>query len=328
MNTLKENLKSHNFMKCYLFYGSEQFLKNYYEKRLKNAILISNQEMNFDIFEGRDIDINNIIDSADTLPFMSDKRFVIVKDSELFFNNRKNDTERMKQYLKDMPQNTCILFIENEIDKRNKLYKAVNTIGHCIEFVSPKENELVAWLQKEFKNNNKIIETKTAIYMLRNIGTDMEFLINEIQKLVAYKYNQSDITKEDIDLICTKSLEARIFDMLNAMGNKNMQKALEIYNNMITLKEAPIKILIMIIRQFRLLIQVKYLLIQGYKPKEIADRLKQKLFLVNGLIQQCENFSYQSLMQAFEQCLETDLAIKTGTSPSAIELLIVKLSFV
>jgi len=315
-------------MKCYLFYGSEQFLKNYYEKRLKNTILISNQEMNFDTFEGKDIDINNIIDSADTLPFMSDKRLVIVKNSELFQNNRKNDTERMKQYLNDMPQSTCILFIENEIDKRNKLYKTVKTIGHCIEFVSPKENELVTWLQKEFKNNNKIIETKTAVYMLRNIGTDMEFLINEIQKLVAYKCNQKDITKEDIDLVCTKSLEARIFDMLDAMGNKNMQKALEIYNNMIILKEAPIKILIMIIRQFRLLIQVKYLLIQGYKSKEISDRLKQKPFLVNGLIQQCKNFSYQSLMQAFEQCLETDLAIKTGTSSSAIELLIVKLSFV
>jgi len=315
-------------MKCYLFYGSEQFLKNYYEKRLKNAILVSNQEMNFDIFEGKDIDINNIIDSADTSPFMSDKRFVIVKNSGLFQNNRKNDTERMKQYLNNIPQSTCILFIENEIDKRNKLYKAVNTIGHCIEFVSPKENELVTWLQKEFKNNNKIIETKTAIYMLRNIGTDMEFLTNEIQKLIAYKYNQNNITKEDIDLICTKSLEARIFDMLDSIGNKNIQKALEIYNNMIILKEAPIRILIMIIRQLRLLIQVKYLLIQGYKSEEIADRLKQKPFLVNGLIQQCENFSYQSLMQAFEQCLETDLAVKTGTSLSAIELLIVKLSFV
>ncbi len=313
-------------MKCYLFYGSEQYLKNYYEKKLINAILTSNPEMNFDIFEGKDVDTDSIINSADTLPFLSNKRIVVVKESELFQKGKTNDTEKIKQYLKDMPQSTCILFIENEVDKKNKLYKTVNTLGHCIEFVPPKENELVLWLQKEFKKNNKLIETKTAIYMLRAIGTDMESLINEIQKLIAYKYEQNNITKEDIDLICTKSLEARIFDMLDAMCNKNINKALEIYNNMIILKEAPIKILVMIIRQFRLLIQTKYLLMQGYNSKAIADRLNQRLFIVNGLINQCKNFSYQSLIQAFEQCLETDLAIKTGISQTAIELLIIKYS--
>lgn len=162
--------------------------------------------------------------------------------------------------------------------------------------------------------------------MLRAIGTNMEALMNEIQKLIAYKYEQNNITKEDIDLICTKSLEAKIFDMLDAMCNKDVNKALEIYNNMIILKEAPIKILVMIIRQFRLLIQTKYLLMQGYNSKDIADRLNQRLFIVNGLINQCKNFSYQSLIQAFEQCLETDLAIKTGISQTAIELLIIKYS--
>lgn len=116
MNILKQNLKSHNFMKCYLFYGNEQYLKNYYEKKLKNAILTSNPEMNFDIFEGKDIDVDSIINSADTLPFLSDKRIVVIKESELFQNGKNNDTEKIKQYLNDMPQSTCILFIENEID--------------------------------------------------------------------------------------------------------------------------------------------------------------------------------------------------------------------
>lgn len=329
MKVLKENIKSHNFMKCYLFYGNEEYLKNYYEKKLKNSILNSNQAMNFDIFESKDINIDSIISSADTLPFMADKRLVLVKNSELFQNIKKDEAEKMRQYLNDIPESTCIVFIENEVDKRNKLYKVIQSIGHIVEFTAPKENELVTWLQREFKNSNKSIETKVAIYMLRAVGTNMELLINETQKLIAYKYNDNIITKEDIDLICVKSLEAKIFDMLDAMGNKNATKALEIYNNMIILKEAPIKILIMTIRQFRLLIQTKFLLSKGYSANNIADRLNLRLFVVSSLMNQCKNFSYQSLIEAFEECLDTDVSIKTGEvdAETGVELLIIKYSY-
>lgn len=329
MKVLKENIKSHNFMKCYLFYGNEEYLKNYYEKKFKNSILNLNEAMNFDIFESKDISVDSIISSANTLPFMADKRLVLVKNSELFQNARKDETEKMKQYLNDIPESTCIVFIENEVDKRNKLYKAIQNIGHIVEFTAPKENELVTWLQREFKNNNKSIETKVAIYMLRTVGMDMELLTNEAQKLIAYRYNDTIITKEDIDLICSKSLEAKIFDMLDAMGNKNANKVLEIYNNMIILKEAPIKILIMIIRQFRLLIQTKFLLSKGYSSNNIADRLNLRLFVVNGLINQSKNFSYQSLLEAFEECLDTDVSIKKGEvdAKTGVELLIIKYSY-
>lgn len=329
MKILKENIKNKDFSKCYLLFGEENYLKKYYEQRLKNTIVSNNMDiMNVSIFEGKSISIEAIINAADTLPFMSEKRLVLIKSSELFQTGRKEDTNKMKDYIIHIPNSTCIVFVEENVEKQNKLYKEIQKEGHIVEFKSPKENELVIWLQKSLKKNNKDIEAKTAIYMLRNVGTDMELLEGEIQKLIAYKNNENIITQTNIDTVCSKSLETKIFDMLDAVGNKNLETALNIYNNMLMLKETPTKILIMITRQFRLLIQVKYLLNEAYNSDAIAKRLNQKPFVVKGLSAQAKNFSQETLIQALEDCLETDISIKTGalSAEIAVELLIIKYS--
>lgn len=329
MKILKENIKNKDFSKCYLLFGEENYLKKYYEQRLKNTIVSNNMDiMNVSIFEGKSISIEAIINAADTLPFMSEKRLVLIKSSELFQTGRKEDTNKMKDYIIHIPNSTCIVFVEENVEKQNKLYKEIQKEGYIVEFKSPKENELVIWLQKSLKKNNKDIEAKTAIYMLRNVGTDMELLEGEIQKLIAYKNNENIITQTDIDTVCSKSLETKIFDMLDAVGNKNLETALNIYNNMLMLKETPTKILIMITRQFRLLIQVKYLLNEAYNSDAIAKRLNQKPFVVKGLSAQAKNFSQETLIQALEDCLETDISIKTGalSAEIAVELLIIKYS--
>lgn len=327
MKVLKENIKNKNFAKCYLLFGEENYLKKYYEHKLKNAIVSDNMDMmNTNVFEGKSISIDTIINASNTLPFMCEKRLVLIKFSELFQNGRKEDSDKMKGYLADIPNSTCIIFIEENVDKRNKLYKTIQKEGYIAELKSPKESDLIVWIQKTFKKYNIDIETKIAIYMLRNVGTDMDLLEGEIQKLIAYKNNENIINQTDIDIVCTKSLETKIFDMLDAIGNKNLSIALNIYNNMIMSKEAPIKILIMIIRQFRLLIQVKYLLSKSYNNDYIAQRLNQNPFVVKGFLAQVKNFPQEILNQAFEDCLETDISIKTGllSADIAVELLIIK----
>jgi DNA polymerase-3 subunit delta len=166
--------------------------------------------------------------------------------------------------------------------------------------------------------------------MLRAVGADMELLEGEIQKLAAYKKDDLEIKQADIDAICSKSLETKIFDMLDAIGSKRPEVALEIYNNMLTLKESPIKILTMIIRQFRLLYQTKYLLAQGYNGDGIANRLSQRPFVIKALMAQVKNFHIDILMKALEDCLDTDLSIKTGkmSGEAAVEMLIIKYSIV
>ena len=134
MKELEKQLKQNNISSCYLFYGTEQYLKTQYTNLLKKKVLeVSAEAMNLDIFQGNKQAVSTILDSADTLPFLSERRLVIVKESELFQTGRKNDTEKMADYIKIIPNTTCILFIENEVDKRGKLYKAISKYGYIVE---------------------------------------------------------------------------------------------------------------------------------------------------------------------------------------------------
>ena len=128
MNRIKDDIKQRRFHNLYLLYGSEELLKKNYRENLKHFILENSDEMNFSKFENRGIDLSEVQSIADTLPFFSDYRLIVIQDSGLF--KTSND---FADYLEHMPDSTIIIFVEKEIDKRNKLYKYVNKNGIAAE---------------------------------------------------------------------------------------------------------------------------------------------------------------------------------------------------
>ncbi|NDO45714.1 DNA polymerase III subunit delta [Clostridium sp. MD294] len=329
MKELEKRLKQNNISSCYLFYGTEQYLKTQYTNLLKKTVLEPSAEiMNLDIFEGNKQDISAILDSADTLPFLSEKRLVIVKESELFQTGRKNDTEKMSDYIKTIPDTTCIVFIENAADKRGKLYKTISKYGYIAEMNGLSEKELLYWIIRECKRNKFQIETKIASYLLYVVGGEMIQLEKEIKKLGAFLPENSQATSYDIDIICIKSLETKIFDLLNAMINGQSKQAITIYHNLLLMKESPLMILAMIIRQFRMILQCKILLEQVKVQSQIAEKMGLRDFMVKQYVQQSKYFNIEELRQALEFCLQVDINIKTGkwNSELAVELLLLQYS--
>lgn len=329
MKTLENHIKNKTFSNIYVIFGEEEYLKNIYEKKLISNIVDENfKMMNFDIFEGKNVNISKIIDACDTMPFMSDYRVVILKNTGLIYDAKKDDTNKLENYLHILPKTTILIFIEEKIDKKLKIFKTISNIGtfHKIDILS--ENELVNWILSIFKDNNKNISTKEAIYIIRNIGFNMEILLNEINKLISFKSSGTKITINDIDNICTKSIESKIFDLINFMSNKDMDNAIKIYKNLIINKTSPFVILNMISRQFRIILQTKYLYNKNYSINNIASELELRDFIVKEAIKQSKNFSIKILLQAINECLEIDNNIKTGKiiDEVAIELLIIKYS--
>lgn len=327
MRELEKQLKQNNICSCYLFYGTEQYLKMKYINLLKKTLLeVSTEAMNFDIFEGNKQDIASILDSAETLPFLSDKRFLIVKESGLFQTGRKNDTEKIANYIKTIPDTTCILFVENDVDKRGKLYKVVAKYGYIAEMNGLSEKELLYWIIRECKKNKFEIETKIASYLLYVVGSDMIQLEAEIKKLGSFLPENAQVTSYDIDIVCTKSLETKIFDLINAMINGQSKDAITIYHNLLLMKESPLMVLAMIIRQFRMILQCKVLLEQRQSQSEIAYKMKIRDFMVREYSKQSKYFKIGELKQALNYCLQTDINIKTGkiSSELALELLILQ----
>ena len=329
MKELEKQLKQNNISSCYLFYGTEQYLKTQYTNLLKKKVLeVSAEAMNLDIFQGNKQAVSTILDSADTLPFLSERRLVIVKESELFQTGRKNDTEKMADYIKIIPNTTCILFIENEVDKRGKLYKAISKYGYIVEMNGLSAKDLLYWIVRECKRNKFQIETKIASYLLYVVGGEMIQLEKEIKKLGAFLPENAQATSQDIDIICTKSLETKIFDLLNAMVNGKAKQAITIYHNLLLMKESPLMVLSMIIRQFRMILQCKILLEQKKMQNQIAQKMGLRDFMVKQYIQQSKYFSIEVLKEALEFCLQTDINVKTGKwdSDLAIELLLLQYS--
>lgn len=328
MKELKEEIKSRSFKNCYLFFGEEKYLIRTYEQRMRSALLEEgSKDMNFSVFDGKKVLAEDIIGACETLPFLAEKRLVLVKDSALFKQGRKEESERLSKYMADIPQSTVLLFIESEVDKRSQGYKAAAKYGRAVEFITPAEKELSTWIVGEFKKSGIGCGTRQAVYLIESVAYNMEAISAEIEKLKNYKA-KGNIANEDIDRVCIKSLETRIFEMVDAIGNKKAGRAVEIYRNLLSMKEAPLGILMMITRQFRLMLECAVLSGQGLSEREIAARIGQKEFVVRKSLGQSRNFDRQILTEAMRDCLETDRSVKSGMlkPAEAVELIIIKYS--
>ena len=319
MRRLKEDIKNKSFHNLYLLYGEEDYLKKLYRNSLKEAVLDGSDEMNYSYFEGKETDIASVREIADTLPFFSDYRIVVIEDSGLF--KAAND---LADYLPNMPSSTIVLFVENDIDKRNKLYKYVNKEGIAVEMKQMSPADTKQFIGLKLKENGKQIKESTVDYFLQKVDNSMTNIINELDKLIAYTEGQSEITIADIDAVCCVQVTGRIFQMIDyaAMGKKN--DTLKLYSDLLELRESPMSILYLITRQFNILLQIKDI---ADEPKgEIASKLSIPPFTVGKYISQARRFEKIRLRSMLDECIETEYNFKRGiiSDQIGVELLLLK----
>ena len=324
MKTLEEDIRSGKFKQVYLLYGEEAYLKKLYKNRLKNAIVNPEDTINLNRYEGKGISIPAVIDQAETMPFFADYRLILMEETGFF----KSASQELADYLPTMPGETIVLFVETEVDKRGKLFKTVKNMGRAVELSHQNEKTLTNWILRTLQKENVKI-TKSAMQLfLERAGDDMENISHELEKLIAYAYGREGIAREDVEAICTVRMENKIFDMINAIAEKKQKRALELYYDLLALKEPPMRILALIARQVNLLLQVKDLRRQGFDQAAIASRAGLMGFVARNCLRQAEYFSPETLRMALEDCVRTDEAVKTGRMGDrlGVELLIVKYS--
>lgn len=324
MKSLNEDLKTGQFNQVYLLYGEESYLKKLYREKLRNAILLPDDTMNYAYYEGKGIDVNQVIDLAETLPFFAERRLIVMEETGFF----KSASSELSEYLKELPETTYLLFVETEVDKRGKLYKAVQTCGRAVELGRQDEMTLLRWVAGAVKKEGKQISEQTARQFLAKVGTDMENIQKELEKLFCYTLEQTTITSEDVEEICTTQITNQIFDMVNAVAEKEQKKALEYYYDLLALKEPPMRILFLLCKQFKQLLEVKSMDRQGYARREIAEKLGLNPFVAGKIQTQAKAFTEKSLREILQEGLEIEENVKTGnlTDLLGVELFIVKYS--
>ena len=321
MKSLNEDLKSGQFHKVYLLYGDEAYLKKQYKDRLREAI-VGEDTMNYAYFEGKGISYKEVIDLAETMPFFAERRLIILENSGFF----KNASPELAEYVKEMPDTTVLIFVEDEVDKRGRLFKAVKDVGRAVELGRQDENTLIRWVAGLTRKEMRQMDEATIRFFLNKVGTDMENIQQELEKLCCFCMGRQEITIRDVEAICTTQITNQIFDMVNAVAEKKQKKALEYYYDLLALKEPPMRILFLLARQFRLLLEVKELDGHGYSRKEIAGKAGLHPFVAGKYQEQARTFTTKVLREIIEESVEIEECVKTGrlNDNLAVEIFIMK----
>lgn len=324
MRTILEDIKSQNFKPVYLLFGEEAYLRSQYRSRLLDALLPEGDTVNLHVYEEADVSVRELIDLAETMPFFAERRVIVLRKSGLF----KKNGEELAEYLPGMPVSTVIVFEEQEVDKRCRLFKAVKEKGRAVEFVPQDEETLTRWILSLLKKEDRRITKQTLTLFLEKTGTDMENISQELEKLICYTMGRDVITDEDVEAVCTVRVTSRIFEMVGAVAERRQKRALELYYDLLTLKEPPMRILFLIARQFNLLLQVKELRRMGADNKQIGAKVGLPPFIAGKYVSQAAGFTEKELRAALEECVAYEEDVKTGrmNDVMSVEILVVKYS--
>ncbi|MDF1512497.1 MAG: DNA polymerase III subunit delta [Anaerolineae bacterium] len=277
--------------------------------------------------------VGELRQACSTLPFLGDRRVVIYQDA---LADVKGDLgEALVTYLPDMPPTTHLIFVESRnLPSRHKVVTwAKKNEGKVLSFDFPKSRELSSWLiqwimDRAGKYGGKV-ESRAAAALAQNFGPRLRLLDQEIQKLLLYCGKGVAVTVDDVRTMVPYVQNADvIFNMVDAIGQRNAQAAAEYLHRLLDADAHPLYILTMIVRQFRLLIQTRWMIDQRKSVPEIVERLKQPNFIVKKLYSQALRFTASQLRDAFALLQETDLILKTSKMEemTALDLLVVKLT--
>lgn len=324
MKTIDEDIRNGQFQSVYLLCGEEAYLKKQYKDKLKCAMADPDDSMNFSAYEGKGINPKEVIDLAETLPFFADRRVILIENSGFF----KNSCEELAEYMPQIPETTHFIFVEDEIDKRSKLYKAVKNAGKIVEFTSQTEELLTRWVLTRIKKEGKNITGSVMQLFLNKVGNDMGNIDRELEKLLCYCMEKEVIEAADVEAVTTEQTTNKVFDMVNAIAEHNQRKALDLYYDLLTLKEPPMRIMYLISRQFQILLNIKDMSGKGFDNAAMAKNAGIPPFAVRRNLSQAKGFTMQQLKQAIRDGVDYEEAVKTGrmNDQMAVELFLMKYS--
>lgn len=334
---LKQQLKSGDFSRVYLFYGAEGYLKQHYAERLAKACVTPGMEgFNFKKYEASDgVPLSEVLEAAETLPAFGGYMCVLARDYALDALNTA-DKARLEEFLADPPESTVLLFWQDTVEvnaKKSAKWRAVlSEISQCgatVAFDRMDMQTLCKALPAGAAKRGCQLEKTEARYLAETVGNDLNRLLGELEKLCSYKQSGT-ITKADIDAVATRSLEANVFDLSRALSSGNCARALEILSQLLQEKEKPELILGTLCGVYVDMYRVKLALEAGERAEAPAKffNYKGKEFRLRNASRDASRYDKRDLRQALDLCTAADRALKSGSTPAplVLERLLVQLA--
>lgn len=301
--------------------GKENYLKENILKKLRDKLITpSSRELNYKIFYGEKLPLNEIINDLQILPFISKYKLVVIKEAEKI---SKEDEEKLINYFNQYNFKnifSILILMYKETTSNKELIKIIEKIGIVINLDIQDKSKLNMWIEAKFKQSNKKISPEALFYLQSWIGSDLNRLFNEIEKIDIYTKDQKIIEKEDIMITIGGSESVNIFKVLDSIGNREIEDAID---GMVKLNQSNLhylSIFTMIYRQIKLILQIKLLWVSGLNFKKIEKELKLPSFVVEKIIKQSKKYTFKDICKSYQLLNIADLELKNSQKKPQIIL--------
>lgn len=311
---LDKQISTGNIAKLYFFFGPEQFLLEKKIASIKNKVIPSElEEFNYIKFDSKKVSAEDIILALRSVPVMSEKIMVVVKNSGIFENSKQKDFTRICDELSLLPDYICVIFTEDDFSKKKEKNLEVFK-GNVVKFDFLPQTQFELWLEKMFDEQGKSILMRDIKEISERCGFSMANAYNEFNKLIAYVGERTQITHEDVDRVVTKTIDAKIFDIIDNIALKKTSQTLADIRALEASGENASMVMTLISTRISELLMVKHLLSERLGSKEIAEYFEPKRppFVVDKLISQSKKFEEEYLKRMTLKGLKYTADVRSG----------------
>ncbi len=315
---LKNQIKSGEYSNVYFIYGEESYLKEFYVQKLKKKVVDpAFADFNFHQYDGKSASLDDILQDADMVPMMSEYSFVLVHDYPL--DKSSSDVDSLKAFFKDIPDSCVLVFWYDAIEvdtKKSSKWKTIENLfakaGSSVNMEKRTEGDLVKLIVATAKKHDCSIDTNLARYLISIVGNDIKTIINELEKICSY-VRSGDISRDDIDTLAVKCLQARVYDLSKFIIRGDSDGAYDVLNVLFAQKEEPVSILAVISSCYIDMYRAKCLKSANRPDTDLSSlpAYKGKDWLVKNAIRDSRSVSIEALRDAIDVLANTDELLKS-----------------
>jgi DNA polymerase-3 subunit delta len=304
------DIRSGNIRPVYFLFGEETYFTDKLIRTFREKVVDPRtRDFNFDLFNADETDGETVVQIASSFPLMSERRLVVLKSVQRF---SASDKKRVLSYVEAPLATTCLVITADAADRRQTFYAELSRLAAAVECKPLYENQAAAWVEREVRSRNARISSETALLLVRQTGTSLWNLSNEIEKLLTYASPKTNLEPADVEAVSGFSRKYNTWDFADAVGKRELAGALIVMRRLLQGKSTAAGLIVELHKRTVLLLRIRALLDKGGSPQAIAGALKLKPFFLTLYLRQANAYLLSELREANRVLLDADVRIKTG----------------
>jgi DNA polymerase-3 subunit delta len=328
VKTALKQIQSGKILPIYICFGTEKYQLNQFIKKLQDTVVDQDgRDFGLATYDLAETPVEMVVEEAEMLPFLVPQKLIVVRDSSIFTAGKDNqkighNIDALIAYINNPAPHSVIVFVVNaeKLDERKKIVKLMKGNDAVISFMPLSANDLITWVVAEAKSRGCVIRQEAAQALIQASGVHMGGLASELDKLCLFVGQGQEIEVEAINQLVERNTEQNVFVMVEHIANLKLDEALNIFYELLKQREEPIKIVALIARQFRIMLQVKELGAKNYSQQQIASQLSLHPYGVKVAGDQARRFEATRLKQLLARLAQLDYEMKSGKMDKVLGL--------